>query len=282
MNKKVLIIGAKGMLGQDLAEILANFDLTLWDKEEIDITDGQQVDFKIKELKPNVIINCAAVTEVDNCEQNSELTMKVNGEAVGYLAKAAQQINAILINISTDYVFDGQKKDGYTEDYQEFSPLNVYGQSKLLGEQLLQKNIDNYYIVRTSLLFGLHGYNFPQAMLKLGQAKDELKVVDDQICNPTYTVDLAEQILYILTNNLPFGIYHITNETANIGISRYEFVRKLFELAGLKTKVYPCKSDEFDLLAARPAYSTLLNTKLPKTRDWQIALADYINDWKKI
>ena len=301
MNKKtkILILGVKGMLGQDLASVMTNpsnfatcppeqseggadFDLSLWDKEEIDITDENQVYTKIGELKPEIIINCAAYTGVDRCETDQDLTMQINGYAVGYIAKAAKQIKALLIHISTDYIFDGKRKEGYAEDWQEFAPWSVYGESKLLGEELLRAKTDKYYIIRTSLLFGLHGYNFPQAMLKLGQQKDELKIVDDQICNPTYTIDLAKQILYILNNNLDFGIYHITNETENIGISRYEFVKKLFDLAGFKTKVYPCKSDEFDLPAQRPAYSTLLNTKLPKTRDWQIALEDYINDWKKL
>ncbi len=297
-QKKILILGAKGMLGQDLADILANrnhcatcppkrsegganFDLSLWDKEELDITNQDQVNLAIRELKPNIIINCAAYTDVDGCETNQELANRVNGLSVGYLAAAARIIDAVMLHISTDYIFTGQNSAGYTEDSQEIGPLNVYGRSKLLGEQLLQKNTDQYYLLRTSWLYGKNGKNFVETMLQLGREKNQFKVINDQLGKPTYTVDLAQQILYILNNDLPYGIYHVTNETKKGGITWYDFAGKIFELAGLKLDLQPCKTEEFLRPAKRPAYSALLNTKLSKVRNWQQALAEYINDWRK-
>lgn len=277
-NNKILILGAKGMLGQDLAKVLADFDLTLWDKEDIEITDEYQVINKISVLKPQVIINCAAYTAVDDCEANQETALRVNNQAVSYLALIAKKIGAIILHISTDYVFDGKNKNGYTENFEEFGPVNFYGQSKLLGEKSLMNISDKYYLVRTSWLYGKNGKNFVETMLKLGQEKDEIRVVNDQFGKPTYTVDLAKQILYILNSNLPFGIYHVTNETKEGGITWYEFAQKIFELAKLNTKVIPCSSQEFVRPAKRPEHSVLINTKLPKMREWQIACEEYLSN----
>jgi dTDP-4-dehydrorhamnose reductase len=265
------------MLGYDLIKLLNGFDLTLWDKEEIDIADEYQVKTKIGNLKPEFIINCAAYTAVDDCETNKDLALRVNSQAVGYLAQTAKKIGAILVHISTDYVFDGKNRRGYEEDAQEFGPVNFYGESKLLGENLLKNLTDKHYLIRTSWLYGQNGSNFVETMLKLGKEKNEIKVVNDQFGKPTYTVDLAQQILYILNNNLPFGIYHVTNETKAGGISWYEFAVKIFELKKLNTKIIPCTSSEFPRPARRPEYSVLINTKLPLMRDWQQALAEYLS-----
>lgn len=278
MQKKILIIGAQGMLGQDLAKVLAGFDLILWDFDDLDITDKNQVFTKISSLQPQVIINCAAYTDVDGCETNRELAMQVNGEAVGYLADIAKQIGAIIVHISTDYIFTGEKEKGYEEDSQAIGPLNVYGQSKLKGEELLKQNTDQYYLIRTSWLYGKNGKNFVETMLKLGREKDQLKVVNDQLGKPTYTVDLVRQILYILDNNLAFGVYHATNETKEGGISWYDFAKKIFELAAIDVELQPCASAEFPRPAKRPAYSALINTKLPPMRDWQLALVEYLTN----
>jgi len=280
---KILILGAGGMLGHDLIKLLNGFDLTAWDKEEIDIADEYQVKTKIGNLKPEFIINCAAYTAVDDCETNKDLALRVNSQAVGYLAQTAKKIGAIIVHISTDYVFDGKNKKGYSEDSQEFGPVNFYGESKLLGEKLLKDLADKYYLIRTSWLYGQNGSNFVETMLKLGKEKNEIKVVNDQFGKPTYTVDLAKQILYILNNNLPFGIYHVTNETKAGslreagGISWYEFAVKIFELAKLNTKITPCTSSEFPRPARRPEYSALINTKLPKMRVWEEALNEYLS-----
>jgi len=278
MNKetKILILGANGMLGQDLIKILVDYNLTLWDKKEIDISDDNEIKTKISNLKPEIIINCAAYTAVDDCEVHKDLALRVNSQAVGYLAQTAKKIGAIIVHISTDYVFDGKNEKGYIEDSEEFGPVNFYGQSKLFGEKLLKNLTDRYYLVRTSWLYGKSGNNFVETMLKLGKEKDEIKVVNDQFGKPTYTVDLAKQILYILNSNLPFGIYHATNETKEGGISWYEFAQKIFELEKFNTKVIPCTSNEFPRPAKRPEYSALINTKLPKMRNWVDALKEYM------
>ncbi|OGY41229.1 MAG: dTDP-4-dehydrorhamnose reductase [Candidatus Buchananbacteria bacterium RBG_13_36_9] len=275
-DTKILILGAKGMLGQDLAKVLVDFDLTLWDKEEIDISDQNQVDSKITRLNPRVVINCAAYTAVDDCEIKKDMALQLNNQAVGYLALISKKIGAVLVQISTDYVFNGQNQKGYTEDSQEFGPVNFYGESKLLGEKTLKNIAPNYYLIRTSWLYGKSGKNFVETMLKLGQEAKELKVVNDQFGKPTYTVDLAKQILYILSNNLAFGIYHATNETKQGGISWYEFSQKIFELANLKVNLKPCSSMEYPRPAKRPAYSSLLNTKLPPLRNWEEVVKEYL------
>jgi dTDP-4-dehydrorhamnose reductase len=273
---KILILGAKGMLGQDLTKVLSDFSLTLWDKEEIDITDQNQVDMKITALDPQIIINCAAYTAVDDCEVNKDIALRVNNQAVGYLALCAKRIGAILFHISTDYVFNGQNVKGYAEDSQEFGPVNFYGESKLSGEKTLNNIGGKYYLIRTSWLYGKNGKNFVETMLKLGSEKKEVKVVNDQFGKPTFTVDLARQILYILSNNLEFGTYHVTDETAEGGISWFDFATKIFELAKLEVKAIPCSSQEFIRPAKRPAHSALINSKLPPLRKWDEALKEYL------
>jgi dTDP-4-dehydrorhamnose reductase len=273
---KILIIGASGMLGQDLSKVFADYDLSLWDQPEIDIADKNQVDTKIKELKPDIIINCAAYTDVDGCETNQDLAMRVNGAAVRYIAEVAKKLDSVLVHISTDYIFNGQNKAGYIEDSQEIGPLNVYGQSKLKGEMFLQEIATKYYLIRTSWLYGKAGKNFVETMLSLGQTKDNLKVVNDQFGKPSFTIDLAKQIRYILDNELAFGIYHITNETKGGGISWYDFAQKIFELSDINIELQTCSTEEFPRPAQRPTYSALINNKLPQTRDWQEALQEYL------
>jgi len=276
MSKKILILGAQGMLGQDLAKVLQAYNLVLWDKDEINITDQNQVNIKIKDTQPDIIINCAAYTDVDGCETNQDLAMKVNGLAVGYLAQIAKELDSVLLHISTDYIFNGMNKDGYKEDSQEIGPASIYGQTKLKGEQLLLANCNNYYLIRTSWLYGKNGKNFVETMLKLGKEKEQLKVVNDQFGKPTLTIDLAKQISYILNNGLEFGIYHVTNETKQGGISWYDFAQKIFELARIKIDLQACSTQEFPRPAQRPVYSALINTKLPQMRNWQESLTDYL------
>ncbi|MCX6740449.1 MAG: dTDP-4-dehydrorhamnose reductase [Candidatus Parcubacteria bacterium] len=275
-NKKILILGAKGMLGSELAVLLADQKPTLWDREEIDIADHNQVNDKITMLKPEIIINCAAFTAVDDCEMKKDLALQVNNQAVGYLALTAKKCGAVLVHISTDYVFNGQNKKGYAEDSKEFGPVNFYGDSKLLGEKTLQNISDRYYLIRTSWLYGKNGNNFVKTMLKLGQDKKEIKVVNDQFGKPTSALDLAKQIVYILSNNLAFGVYHATNETKEGGISWYDFAQKIFELAHLAVMVEPCASSEFLRPAKRPAHSALINSKLPPLKNWEEALREYL------
>lgn len=276
--KKILIIGAKGMLGQDLVKVFSadkNYDVISWDLENLDITNKNNVFEKIGKLKPEIIINAAAFTDVDGCEDEAkkDLCMKVNGEAVGYLASCASQINAILVHYSTDYVFNGKKSEGYKENEKEIDPVNSYGESKALGEKKLQENTKRFYLIRTSWLYGKGGKNFVDTMLKLSETKKELKVVDDQHGKPTHTVDLAKRTKELIDKNLPYGIYHITNEGET---TWFEFAKKIFEFAKVNVKVNPCTSDEFPRPARRPTYSSLINTKLPASRRWEEALAEYL------
>lgn len=271
---KILILGSKGMLGCELMEVFNDFETFGWDKEEIDITSREQVNEKIEELKPSIVINAAAYTDVDGCETNKELAMKVNGEAVGYLASICKKIGAVFIHYSTDYVFAGDNPDGYKEGDIPRKPLNVYGQSKLLAEELLKKNTKMYYLIRTSWLFGRFGKNFVETMLKLARNQNELKVVNDQHGKPTYALDLARRTRQLIENQSPCGIYHLTNE----GVTTwYDFAKKIFKLAQIsKVKPIPVTSDEFPRPAKRPQHSILLNTKLPPTRPWQEALHEYL------
>lgn len=276
--KKILIIGAKGMLGNDLIKIFKDQNLILWDKEEIDITNENLVNTKIVQLKPEIIINVAAYTDVDRCETNQDLAMKVNGYAIKYIAQVCKKIGAILIHISTDYVFHGDKKDGYKEDDIPQNPLNVYGKSKLLGEKLLLKIQPKFYLIRTSWLYGHYGKNFVDTILKIAKEKIEkkeknIKVVNDQHGSPTYTLDLAKKIKEILELEKPFGIYHITNSE---NCTWYDFALEILKISNTKIKVEPCSTKDFPRPALRPEYSILLNTKLSQMRSWKEALKEYL------
>lgn len=274
---RILIVGAKGMLGQDVAKVLDSHDLVLWDRDEIDITNQVEVEAKIPELKPDLVINCAAYTAVDQAEEDFQAAEAVNGYGVGNIGRAVKIIDIPIVHISTDYVFNGQIKEGYKEDSQDFGPESVYGKTKLLGEKLLQEYTDKFYLIRTSWLFGKQGPNFVETMLKLGAERDTLKVVNDQFGKPTYTVDLAEMIKTIIEDQLDYGIYHVTNKTKEGGISWYEFAQEIFKISKIEVKVEPCTTEEFPRPAKRPKYSALINTKLNKTRDWKEALIEYLN-----
>jgi len=297
MEKNILIIGARGMLGCDLMKVFQGLNPLGIDKEELDITSKEAVENFILELKPILVINAAAYTDVGGCEQNQDLAMRVNGDAVGYLAKAAEKIGATLVHYSTDYVFDGKSPEGHKEDNEPKNPINFYGKSKLFGEKLLKENCRNYYLIRTSWLFGRHGKNFVDTILKLGKEKEELKVVNDQHGKPTYTMDLAKRTKELLDGKSPFGVYHITNEGIT---SWYDYALKIFEIykqlnPGQKlAKVVPCASAEYLRFtrrsfvkqnfcgsAKRPIWSILLNTKLPSSRPWEEALRDYLKNDKK-
>ena len=272
---KTIIIGAKGMLGQELKKTFQDWNPICWDQAEIDIADEKNVDEKISEIKPDLVINAAAYTNVDGAETNRDLAMKVNGYGVGNLAKACKKCKAILIHYSTDYVFDGKKQEGYKEDDQTKNPINAYGESKLLGEKLLQKNTDKYYLIRTSWLFGKYGKNFVETMLTLAQKNETIRVVSDQCGKPTFAFDLAKKTRSLVEEKFPFGIYHITNEGA---CSWYKFAKEIFKIANVNVKVIPVYSEEFPTAAKRPTWSILVNTKLPQSRPWQKALEEYLKN----
>ncbi len=273
---KIIIIGARGMLGRELARTFSDHKPLEWDLGEIDITDPKMVNERLKQESPDVVINAAAYTAVDDCEEKKELAMSVNGYGPGNLAKACKDIGAKLVHYSTDYIFKGDLPEGYAEDHDRIDPVNVYGQSKALGEKLIKENMDDHYILRTAWLYGKEGKNFVDTMLALAKEKDELSVVNDQFGKPTFAADLAERTRYIIeSDNVWPGIYHVTNET-NGPVSWYDLARKIFELSGVDIKVRPVASGQFSRPAKRPAYSMLRNTKLPKMRMWDEALEEYL------
>lgn len=278
---KILILGAKGMLGGYLAAIFSDSSPILWDKDDLDITDRDAVRRKITDLKPDVVINAAAYTAVDDCEKNSELANKVNGEAVKYLVEAMNEAKPpscpIFVHYSTDYVFDGKNSNGYKENDEPYNPINNYGESKLMGENHVL-NYPKHYIIRTSWLYGKGGDNFVDTMLGLGKTHGQLKVVNDQHGKPTYAYDLAKRTRELLEGSHESGIYHVTNETedAQKGIAWFEFAQEIFLLSNNKVDVIPCTSDEFPRPAKRPEWSGLVNTKLPALRNWKEALKEYL------
>ena len=270
----ILVVGANGMLGRDLMALLGDRAEGV-DIGEIDITSLESVLAVVGARKPEVVINCAAYTDVDGCESNTETAMAVNGEGVGYLAMACRDVGALLVQVSTDYVFDGGKGTPYVEDDAP-RPLSVYGESKLAGE-MNAAFTPEYLIVRTQWLYGLHGKNFVETMLRLGAEKDELTVVDDQIGSPTWTVDLARAIIALIDSGCR-GIYHAANAEF---CSWNDFARAIFEEAGLAVSVKPMTTAELNRPARRPLYSTLECGKLAadtgfQPQPWRSALRDYL------
>jgi dTDP-4-dehydrorhamnose reductase len=270
----VLIIGAKGMLGKALQKQFEADQVIAWDRDELDITDREQVLKHLPICEPDMVINVAAYTNVEKAEEEEDVANKINGDAVGYLAEACAKLNIPLVHISTDYVFSGDKKDGYVEEETPSEPLSAYGRSKLLGEQLLQKNTQKYWLIRTAWLFGPQGKNFVETMISLGKDKKEINVVGDQHGSPTYTRDLAKAIFKLTHEQSPFGIYHLTNG----GVATWaEFASEIFRIMEMPVKVNAVTTVEYPTKAERPAFSILRNTKRPLLRNWQEALKDYIN-----
>lgn len=258
---KTLIIGASGMLGTDLRYAFP--DATTLTHNDVDLTSRESVQKAIRNAAPEVVINAAAYTNVDGCEDEPEKAYAVNGLGPAYLAEACKEVGATLVHYSTDYVFDGTKNEYVETDLT--NPISVYGKSKLAGEKNIQYNMDDYRIIRTSWLFGRHGKNFVDTMLTISKQMPTVKVVNDQIGKPTYTVDLAKKTEEIIT--MPAGIYHITND----GIcSWFDFASAIIN------NVEPCTTAEYPRKAKRPMYSVLKNTKTAPMRHWKLALNDYL------
>jgi dTDP-4-dehydrorhamnose reductase len=257
----VLIFGAGGMLGHSIRDVFP--DAMTFGHRDVEITDAAAVRTAIHREKPFAVINAAAYTDVDGCEDNQDHANAVNGLAPGYLASACSDTGAILVHYSTDYIFDGTRMD-YREDDRP-NPLSAYGRSKLLGEQSIQKKLKNYRIIRTSWLFGAHGKNFVDTILTLSRQMPQVKVVNDQVGKPTYTVDLARKTPEIISREP--GIYHLTN---NGVCSWYEFASAFIPNA------VPCSTAEFPRKAKRPAFSVLVNSKTTPLRHWSEALKEYL------
>lgn len=270
----ILVIGHKGMLGQDLLALLGERGRGV-DLPDIDITDMVSVQQVLTALKPKVVVNCAAYIDVDGCESNAETAMQVNGEGVAFLALVSKEIGAKLVQVGTDYVFDGSKGSPYQEDDLQ-KPLNVYGESKLAGELNVDINPD-HLLVRTQWLYGLQGKNFVETMLKLGQEKSLLTVVDDQIGSPTWTVDLAKGIIALIDRDCR-GTYHC----ANSGHTSWNgFAKAIFEESGMAVQVDPMTTEQLNRPARRPLYSTLDCGRLAadtgfEPQFWRDALKQYL------
>lgn len=277
---KILVTGARGMFGTDLVKRFtvhgSQFTVIGVDIEDFDITDEKETVKEIKRISPEVVINTAAFTDVDACETEREKAFMVNRDGARNVALGCREAGARLIHISTDYVFDGRKRKPYKED-DEPRPLNIYGLSKLEGE----REISNFkfLIVRTSWLFGRNGKNFVDTILKLSSEKDELKIVDDQVGSPTYTVDLSEAIERLI-NVGALGVVHCSNDGK---CSWYDFTKEILRMAGKGVKVIPIRTDELKRPAPRPAYSVLSNERYynitgHRLRSWEEGLRDYLKE----
>ena len=282
--KKVLLIGADGMLGGELRERLEKiYDVTGTTIQTLDICDKAAVEAKVNEVNPYFIINCAAYTNVDGCETNEDLAKAVNGTAVGNIAEAAKNVGATFIHISTDYVFDGKLpvEESYSESMVT-NPVSAYGRTKLLGEQNAAK-AEKYYILRTAWLYGLGGKSFVKTMLRLSKERDEVTVVNDQHGSPTTTTTLCEIIESVMEKEPEYGVYHSTNE----GFTTWcDFTKKIFEYANISTPVRGITSQEykemFPMSSDRPTNSQLSKEKLHSINinpeRWEDALAKYLKE----
>lgn len=280
---RILVTGAKGMLGTDLVKKLSiKNDVKGVDVEDFDITDEAETIRGIKKIFPKLVINTAAFTDVDACEKEREVAFKVNRVGARNVAAGCYKVNARFIHISTDYVFNGEKKEPYKED-DEPGPVNVYGQSKLEGEQEISRLQTSDFrlqtlIIRTSWLYGKNGRNFVDTILRLANEKDEIRVVDDQTGSPTYTVDLSESIERLIDSDAA-GIVHCSNSGE---CSWYDFAKEIIRIKGIKgVNVIPIESGEMKRPATRPSYSVLSNEKCYKLtghriRRWEDGLRDYL------
>ncbi|QUS99760.1 dTDP-4-dehydrorhamnose reductase [Lacticaseibacillus paracasei] len=274
---KILITGAQGQLGTELRHLLDSRDIAYrgTDAHDLDITDEQAVDQYFKDYQPDLIYHCAAYTAVDKAEDEGKaLNQKVNVDGTRILAKAASAIDATLVYISTDYVFDGDKKDIYTVDDQP-APRNEYGRAKYEGEQQVQKYLKKYYIIRTSGVFGEYGHNFVYTMLDLAKTHKELTVVDDQYGRPSWTKNLAEFMTFAVDQKLAYGIYHLSNDNS---CNWYEFASAI--LANKDVTVKHVSSAEYPQKAWRPRHSILDLSKTKATgfkiETWQDALKEFL------
>lgn len=277
---KVLVLGSQGMLGQELVVTgrAAGHEITSWDKSDIDLTATGALD-KIRELKPELIINAVAYNAVDDIEGEGWGTAeKINGDLPGKLVAVAREISAVFVHFSSDYVFDGENDAGYAEDA-ELNPVNAYGRSKMMGEDAVKSIGENFYIIRLSRLFGKPASStgakrsFVDIMMELGRTKETINLVDEEKDCVTYAPDLAAEVYAIVKDKAPFGVYHITNSGA---CTWFEFGTEIFKLMDSKIIVSPVPASAFPRPAPRPRTSELLNTKRPALRSWKIALQEYI------
>ena len=289
---KVLITGAKGQLGKQITNILRNgqseigklpkeyenVEIIGVDVDVLDITDINAVRSYLTDVKPEIIINCAAYTNVDACESNEDLAFKINALGPRNLAIISNEVNAKMVHVSTDYVFSGEGTVPFKE-YDETIPVSVYGKTKLAGEKFVREIADKYYIIRTAWLYGYEGSNFVYTIIKAGKEKGYLTVVDDQRGNPTNAEDLAHHMLKVAVTE-EYGTYHCTGTGE---CSWYDFASKIIEFSNIDCKVDPVTSNDYVRAAKRPSYSSLDNMMLRVTvgdemRNWEDALKVFLNN----
>ncbi|MED4130338.1 dTDP-4-dehydrorhamnose reductase [Shouchella miscanthi] len=280
MSKVVLITGAGGQLGHDLVStfLQANYQVHGLTREELDITNQADVKSTFEKVKPDIVLHAAAYTAVDQAEEDIDKAYLVNAIGTRNIAIEANVHNAKVVYVSTDYVFDGTAVEPINE-FADVSPLGIYGRSKLAGENFIKELTNKFIIVRTSWVYGKNGNNFVKTMLKLGQEKDSLNVVADQIGSPTYTVDLANTMLEIVSTE-KYGTYHVSNSGK---CSWFEFAQAIFELSDIEIEVNPVTTDQFPRPAKRPAYSVFDHMGLrlsgfAEVRHWRVALEEFLKE----
>ncbi len=293
----IFVTGAAGQLGFDVMRELARrphtavaSDLAERSAEHenyipLDITDAGAVERALTELRPDAVIHCAAWTAVDAAEDNQAAVRRINVDGTANLARSCRRVGAKVVYISTDYVFDGGGTEPWRPDCADFAPLNVYGKSKLDGERAVTAELERFFIVRTSWVFGAHGNNFVKTALRAGRTHDSVRMVNDQIGAPTYTPDLAH-LLCDMVETDKYGIYHATNEGGHI--SWYDFTCEIYRQAGLSTEEIPVTTEEYGLSKAkRPLNSRLDTRKLSESGftplpPWQDALGRYLRETKEV
>jgi dTDP-4-dehydrorhamnose reductase len=260
--KTIIVFGGNSQLAQCIKNLEGRFpelNMVFLSSKEADVSNPQAIESIIQKYKPHTIINCAAYTAVDQAESESEEAKIINTESPGILAEVCKRHDSLLIHISTDFVFEGNKAFPLKES-DDTIPLSVYGKTKLDGEKEIIKNMERYIILRTSWLYSEYGHNFAKTMLRLGKEKESLGVVVDQIGTPTYAMDLAETILKIVDlNSADYGIYHYSNEGV---ASWFDFAHAIFKFANLKVKLSPISTAQFPTKAIRPAFSVMDKSKI--------------------
>jgi dTDP-4-dehydrorhamnose reductase len=269
---KVLVSGSGGQLGLELSELLPQrgHEVVAFSREELDVADFGAVRLALEEHSPDIVLNAAAYTSVDGCETEQDLAYRVNALGPRNLAQLCGEWSCELLNVSTNYVFDGASKRPY-EPFDTPNPISVYGRTKLAGEEYVRQLTNRWYVVRSAGVYG-RGHNFVRTMLRLGAERDELKVKDDEYISPTYAVDLAEGIAGVIEAGR-YGLYHVTSAGS---CSWREFASEIFALAGLDVEVVPVPGSEYPLPAARPANGVLSALGSPQLRHWREALVDYL------
>jgi dTDP-4-dehydrorhamnose reductase len=279
---RIALLGANGQLGRDLLTQLAEHELFPLTRDEVDVTDHAQARSVISTMKPDLVLNTTAYHRVDDCETHAELAYSINALAVLNLVRIVNDIDAVLVHFSTDYVFDGKSESPYSEESIAL-PLSVYGNSKLAGEMLVRTMARKYFVIRTCGLYGHAGSrgkggNFVETMLSKARNRDAIRVVNDQTLTPTSTLEVARQ-LSVLLPTTHYGLFHMTSEGA---CSWYEFAKAIFELSGITADLSPITSDLYRTPALRPRYSVLENARLKQLglnqmHDWREGLSEYLN-----